>query len=576
MELLLAVCALFNVAMWLWLCSVAVFGILGTNKVRELVLADPDPFLSAAKPERANVEEEEKVRHIVVFPNYKEDEAMLRETLQSLSQAEGAEEMWVVLAMEEREGSQGAGKAERLLQEFKERFSDIFATYHPPDLYQDHTDGSSCPEVPGKASNLKWAVRKVYEKWNTSFPMSNAANVLLSVADADCLFHPSYFASVADEFNTMRLDFSLGGKGAVPQHRWTMWQAPQLCFRNYFISSAPARAWGYISSLYEFGGVSSISAGGHHMVFSAYSVNLQLAVDADMWDGDIIAEDHHAYLKGFLYSAYASIVEGDASFGCRPKLRVRPVMLPVKSTSVVSSDGYWASWVERWHQAKRHCQGVSELSYGFLATWDLLCTMPMRMYNLNFIMQLTKVVLRPFFIHILPICQALALGVLSFFWIVRNRMIPGCPDRIYMASADGETLLCGLAGAWALTWPVLIPFCLLATSNYLFIKTTFILPAEEKSRAGNMWYDCNGFDDEGHSGIWFRLLRALGSRMTLALLIPLDCIIAVGPLMVPYGLVAEILGCWSVLVKGNRFDYISAAKATSSAQRVQDYGTMSG
>lgn len=35
------------------------------------------------------------------------------------------------------------------------------------------------------------------------------------------------------------------------------------------------------------------------------------------------------------------------------------------------------------------------------------------------------------------------------------RSVPQCPDRIWMASSDGETLLCGLAGAWALTWSLL-------------------------------------------------------------------------------------------------------------------------
>ena len=31
--------------------------------------------------------------------------------------------------------------------------------------------------------------------------------------------------------------------------------------------------------------------GGHHMVFSGYSLPLQLAYQAESWDGDVIAED---------------------------------------------------------------------------------------------------------------------------------------------------------------------------------------------------------------------------------------------------------------------------------------------
>lgn len=59
------------------------------------------------------------------------------------------------------------------------------------------------------------------------------------------------------------------------------------------------------------------SQGGHHMVFSAYSVHMQLAMDAQLWDGDVIAEDHHAYLKGFFYSARQSALEASALWVCR-------------------------------------------------------------------------------------------------------------------------------------------------------------------------------------------------------------------------------------------------------------------
>mmetsp|Transcript_106120 Transcript_106120/g.300067 ORF Transcript_106120/g.300067 Transcript_106120/m.300067 type:complete len:643 (+) Transcript_106120:96-2024(+) len=569
--LLLACCAVMNVSMWLFICSLAVFGILGAKEVEAAILPGPTATcqgVEEAVPTAGSLEGQDRVRHVIVLPNYKEDEEMLEETVRSLAESDGSEDFWVVLAMEEREGKDAVEKAERVKAKFRDSFANVLAFFHPANLREEHLDGSWSQEVPGKASNLKWAVAK------TSSAMKEDAStgihsVVLTVADADCLFHPSYFAHITREFDDMR---SAPGE----QHRWTMWQAPQLPYRNYYLSHAPARVWGYISSVYEFGGVSSLSAGGHHMVFSAYSVSLQLAVEAELWDGDVIAEDHHAFLKGFFHSVRVSAMEvlsatddKQCRLGVRPALRVRSVMLPVKSTSVVHPDGWWASWLARWQQATRHCQGVAEVSYALLATWDLLCTLPLRVYNLHFVMQLFKLLFRPIFMHIVPIAQAFALGVLTLYWLLHNRSIPQCPDRIWMASSDGETLLCGLAGAWVLTWPILIPFVLMALSNYLFIRVSFMKPNRtfqdglgKSGKPMSLWHAC----DAGVPTTW-------GSRaLTLILLIVLDCLVLMGPLMVPYGLLAEVIGCWNVLFFGNHITYVTATKATSATLAGRDYG----
>mmetsp|Transcript_128280 Transcript_128280/g.371346 ORF Transcript_128280/g.371346 Transcript_128280/m.371346 type:complete len:610 (+) Transcript_128280:82-1911(+) len=549
--LLLTLCAVLNISMWLWVTTAAMFGIIGSRRVKAQAECAE---IASARMLEADARE---VKHLIVFPNYKEDEEMLHETLTCIEEAKGSELFTVVLAMEDREGPEARAKAQRLEKAFAGKFARVFAVYHPAGEVEKHLDGSEDAEAPGKASNLKYAVQQAYAQCT-----DDAASTILTVADADCLFHPCYFAHLTAEYLTMR---SAPGE----QHRWTMWQAPQLPYRNYYQSPAPSRVWAYISSMYEFGGVSSISSGGHHMVFSAYSVNLQLAVDAQLWDGDVIAEDHHAYLKGFFYSVRQSALEAmdppaaeevERSSGCQPALRVRPVMLPVKSTSVISPDGYLQTWVERWHQAKRHCQGVAEVSYSLLAAWDMLCSLPLSAYNLPFLLHLGKVLAKPIFMHIVPIAQAVALGVLTCYWILHHRSVPMCPDRIWMASSDGETLLCGLAGAWALTWPVLIPFMLLAIANYRFMTSSFLEPKDGSRRS--IWHTADGGVEE-----------TFGSKtLTLMSLILFDSAVLMGPMMVPYGLLAEVIGCWNVLVRGNHFNYVTAAKMTSATG--PSYGTM--
>jgi len=560
--LLLAVCAVLNLSVWLWICSAAVYGILGASVVSEN-FEDLEPTAVAVKntkdvDEAAGGElKQDGIRHVIVFPNYKEDEEMMAETLQSLKEAAESADFWVVLAMEAREGQGATDKAERLKQRFANTFAKVLAVYHPPDLKEYHLDGSCDEEVPGKASNLKYAVAKAHDACieDTSVAVSNT---VLTVSDADCIFHPNYFAQVSAEFKAMQ---------ASPgeQHRWTMWQAPQLPFINYYEAPAPSRVWGYISSVYEFGGVSSLTSGGHHMVFSSYSLSLQLAHDGKLWDGDVIAEDHHAYVKAFLYSARISAMEavdamraGRPTRGCRPPLRVRPVMLPVKSTSVIDPDGYWATYVARWHQATRHCQGVAELSYCLLATWDLLWTLPLSVYNLHFLMHLGKVIFRPLFMHIMPIAQSLGLAVLTLYWLFHHRSVPMCPDRIWMASADGNTMLCGLAGAWALTWPMVIPLMLVAVANFRFLMVSFIRQGARANRK-ELWYRKDSNTPETCGSV----------VLTLTWLIAIDCVMMC-PLMAVYGALAEVVAFWNVMWRGNSFTYVTASKATTLGA---DYGS---
>ncbi|CAK0828825.1 unnamed protein product [Prorocentrum cordatum] len=407
-RLLLVFTAVCNVTMWLLVCSAATFGIIGSWTVHELVHEQGGGGPEEV-PEEGGARPRGRVKHVVVLPNYDEGEAMLAETLTSLSEADGSSEFWIFLAMEEREGDKGKRKGERLVADFRERFERIEATFHPRDLVQHHADGSESPEVPGKASNLKHAVRWAHERCQQELDAVDAC--ILTVADADCLFHPSYFHRVGSDFCTMR-------QCDGDQQNWTMWQAPQLPYRNYFLCPLPSRVWGYISSMWEFGGVASLTSGGQHMAFSAYSLSLRLAADADLWDGDVIAEDPSSGGPADSVHAGAAATARAPADGKQPRraqpcLRLRPVMVPVKSTSVLSADGCWATWRERWSQATRHCQGVAEVSYSLLVAWDMFHTLPWNCYSAHVVVTIIKVLTGPILMHLVPVCQAIAMTVMT-------------------------------------------------------------------------------------------------------------------------------------------------------------------
>jgi len=537
---LLVLSAIMNVAFWLWIVSTCIFGILGTW----LVQRELEKF-KGVEPNTQDRVSCDSVVHLIVVPNYKEDEEMLAETLEALSEADDSRLFHIVLAMEARE--QGSDiKGASLKARFKDRFANVDVTLHPADQEQLHNDGTSGPEVPGKASNLKWALSQSYTRLQDDGQLK-LASVMVTVADADCIFHPGYFSCISKEFNVMR---------AKPgdAHEWTMWQAPQLSYRSHWEAPICSRTWTYVSSMYEFGGTSGLHYGGHHMVFSGYSLPLQLAHLAESWDGDVIAEDHHCYLKNFFYSVYTAASIGsamDGSRGCQPQLQVRPVFLPVKSTPVISSEGYWASYRERWYQAKRHTQGVAELSYALLATWDCLCSLPFQSYSCSLFYSLAKILTRLLCMHILPIVQAVGLAVFTLYWLYMDRQIPMCPQSLSFFTAwESDYVLCALAGSCALVWPIVIPIFFVVLANYCFVSSAFIAP---KGQSDKLWYK----EDADHPP------RCGSEKVTAFFLILSDCVL-LPFMMVPYGLIAALLGMWNVAVSGNNINYITASKQTKA------------
>lgn len=509
------------------------------SRSQPLVHATSPSASSSSSPRRLGRGE---ISHLIVIPNYKEDEGMLGTTLLSLSQAKMAHTFRVVLAMEVREGEEARLKGERLQKKYRHCFAQVLVALHPRDLVQVHLDGSVDPEVPGKASNLRWAVVNGFEQ-SQKLDGIDSADVICTVADADCLFHPNYFDYIGCDYDDMR-------KAPGSQHLWTMWQAPQLAYRNYYESPVCSRIWGVIASVYEFGGVSSLMGGGHHMTFSAYSLHLQLGLSAEAWDGDVIAEDHHCYIKCWFYSLYISATDLMAGRRlqrvCRPKLKIRPVFLPVKSLSVVG-ETYWGTWTDRFHQAKRHAQGVAELAYALLATWEALMSLPMRMHSASVLVGLARVNLHLWFTHLLPTLQAVVLAELSIVWIWNNRQLPMCPDRIWLVPRH-ETFLCGLAGGWAMMWPVVVPMILIWVANFLFLSRVFLKPGAPYSTS--VWHGEDGGIPV--SSRWSRHLQ-------MALMLTFDCAVT-SPLMTMYGLIPCLLSYGHLWKNGNRMKYITAAK----------------
>jgi len=546
--LLECVAAVVNCWMWSWFVTYAACTLRGIWVCRRNVNNAASGTLSADRSLAEAESGASPIVHFIIYPNYKEDASIMAATLESLKQTSGSRDYRVMLAMEAREGEKAKERSGILEEQFGSCFTSMCTAFHPKNLTETHNDGSEIPEIPGKSSNLKWAIRCAHKQCVEQGV--NLSSVIVTVADADCIFHANYFEEISRDFRGLQ-----AGEGN--KHQWTIWQGPQLPFRNYFASCAPSRIWGYISSCIEFGGVASLGLGGYHMTFSSFSLTLDLILKAKPWDGDVIADDHHCYLKCFLYSIHSQACEqmhtkGKCT-GVYPALRVRPVMLPVKTTSVEDSNCK-KSWMSRFNQATRHTQGVAEYCYIMLGVWDLLCTLPFRAYTCSLVCKLCRVVMIPFSINMLPIIHAIPFAMFALYWMWHLEEVPECPHTLWLQFDEKMFWLCAFSGAFNMVLPILVCFALLVIASYLMIDTAFLQQSDGKTKSDIVWKR----EDGGLPFTW-------GSRrLSLIGLILIDVVFLFPVVMPIYGFIPNVLAYWNVMLRGNRFKFVSAAKGVET------------
>lgn len=353
-------CAVLTFITMLWITNLAIFSIVGAYYVRRDSKKDWHAKVEQvmdADPEAGDC------THIIILPNYRENERMLRETLENIGRSAMAPtRVRVVLAMEAREGEAAVEKSNRLIHQTQHLFADIFATFHPANLPG---------EVAGKSSNTQWAFREALRHYGPMFLSCDLSKVFLTVADADTLLHPQYLSALTYSALTM----------SAEERAWKIWQPPIFLMRNIFTVPAMTRASAHATLIFELSALANqwfFPA----FAYSAYSMSLALAShpEVDGWDVDVIAEDHHMFCKCYFAAlwelAHASKEHnGVDPFGgpirIKPQLRLEPVYLPAVSYLVESSDGYWPSLVARFDQARRHSQGVVELGYVLLQYFRL-------------------------------------------------------------------------------------------------------------------------------------------------------------------------------------------------------------
>ncbi len=279
--------------------------------------------------EKVDVWDWTTIRHLVIFPTYREGLEILRSSLRALLQADYPNErMIVVLAFEEREGIPAYRKAKALWQEFGSSFGALLTTFHP--------DG-----IPGEArvkgANMAWAARQAKQYLDQE--KMTYDRVILSAFDADTCVDRQYFGCLTYNY-IIHPQRTRRSYQPLPMYHNNIWDAPS--FARVVANSTTF--WHMVQSIRP----------DLLITFSSHAMSFQALVEVGYWPVDVISDDSVIFYSCYLYygGEYETI----------------PLYVPV-SMDANLAESYWRTLINQYKQMRRWAWGIEKfplMMRGFL------------------------------------------------------------------------------------------------------------------------------------------------------------------------------------------------------------------
>jgi hypothetical protein len=218
-----------------------------------------------------------EVYQLIVFPTYKENLEVIRESFRALINSRyPKEKMIVVLAIEERAGEFAKHTSQAILQEFGDKFFKFLITCHPKNLVG---------EIAGKGSNTSWAGREVKEKIIDPLQIPYE-KIIVSCFDADTQVFPDYFSCLSYYYlispNPGQTSFQ-----PIPLYLNNLWEAK-------FFSRLVASCNVFWEMMQQQRPEKIITYSSHSMSFKALAA-------IDFWQKNVVSEDAGIFWKAFLF-----------------------------------------------------------------------------------------------------------------------------------------------------------------------------------------------------------------------------------------------------------------------------------
>lgn len=305
---------LFN-AYWLVRSSMLGFGAIVSY--RRLRQAERTDWLGLAQRQPGF----DQAHHLIMIPTYKEEDAVLAETLDHLVRQDFPNErIAVVLAFEARDPGAPA-RAARLLARYRARFGQMWALFHQ----------IRPGEVAGKSSNLAWAAPRA--RTLLLRRGIDPSKVLVTICDADSRLHAKYLSALAHDHLS------------DPDRAERLYQPALLFHANLDRLPPPLRA---TNSAYSAWSLARLALGSRLVLQSTYSLPLSLAHRVGYWDPDVICEDSRICFKVLQH-------EGESA-------RVHPIYLPVLADAAEGATP-WDTMVAHYQMIRRWAWGASDVPY---------------------------------------------------------------------------------------------------------------------------------------------------------------------------------------------------------------------
>ncbi|MBI2639499.1 MAG: glycosyltransferase family 2 protein [Candidatus Sungbacteria bacterium] len=228
-------------------------------------------------PSELGVRSWRDIRHLVILPFYKESYVVVSEAVEAIRNSDYPHEnLWVVLAAEERAGDEARVVAENIEKENSAFFGRILAVVHPANLPG---------EMPGKGSNETWAARRAKEEIldKESVPLEH---VLVSSLDIDTQIPPGYFSVLTHEYLTSSKPLRSSYQ-PIPVYNNNIWDSPAF-------SRVVAVSGTFWQTMQQ-------SRPERLTTFSSHSMPMKALVEIGYWQTNIVSEDSRIFWQAFLF-----------------------------------------------------------------------------------------------------------------------------------------------------------------------------------------------------------------------------------------------------------------------------------
>lgn len=264
-----------------------------------------------------------QIYHLVLLPTAKESVEVLDQSIRSVLESDfPKEQIFLVLATEERNGESGRRIGEILRQRYASKFFRFDVVMHP--------DGIA-GEIRAKGANITFAARQaVVILRELNIPVDR---VLVSAFDADTVAAKNYFSYLSYAFLT----------AADPYH--TSYQPMPVYNNNIWDAPAITRVVAVANSFWQ---MVEASRPDRLVTFSSHAMTLKALLEVDFWPVNVISDDSQIFWRCWLKY--------------HGNYRTQPIFTTV-SLDAMLDETYWKTLLGQYKQKRRWAWGIENFPY---------------------------------------------------------------------------------------------------------------------------------------------------------------------------------------------------------------------